>query len=267
MNIKIGFIGVGNMGGALARAAAKSPHAALLLADFSREKTKKLAAELHAEAADNDTVARTADYIFLGVKPQMMEAMVSGIAPTLLKRTDPFVLITMAAGLAMEKISAMAGGGLPVIRIMPNMPCSLGEGMILYDMSPEVTPDQHKHFLSIMKGAGRLDHLPQTCMDAASAVSGCSPAFVCLFIEALADGAVAEGLPRDKALLYAAQTVAGSARMILETGSHPGVLKDAVCSPGGSTIAGVRALENDGFRGAAIHAVIAAAEKTKDLGK
>lgn len=266
MQIKTGFIGVGNMGGALARAAAKSPETELLLSDFNKEKVEKLAEEIHAAATDNDTVALTADYIFLGVKPQMMEDMIGSISKILQGRTTPFVLVTMAAGLSIEKIRTMAGGSVPIIRIMPNTPCSVGEGLILYDAAPEVTDEQLQNFLSIMKEAGRLDRLPQAYLDAASAVSGCGPAFVCLFIEALADGAVAEGLPRNKALQYAAQTVAGSARMVLETGCHPAVLKDAVCSPGGSTITGVRALENGGFRAAAINAVIAAAEKTKDLG-
>lgn len=261
-----GFIGTGNMGSALARAVSKSSEASLLLSDSNGEKAEELAVLLHAKATDNHTVARKSDYIFLGVKPQIMADLLESIAPVLKKRIEPFVLVSMAAGLSMEKIRTMAGINVPVIRIMPNTPCSIGEGMILYDATAEIKQEQLQSFAAVIRQAGKFDRLPESYIDVASTVSGCGPAFVYLFIESLADGAVSEGLPRDKALLYAAQTVAGSARMILETGSHPGVLKDAVCSPGGSTIAGVHALENGAFRAATINAVKAAADKTRDLG-
>lgn len=257
MNTVFGFIGTGNMGGALAHTVSKSPDASLLLSDFDRNKAEALAADLHAKAVDNDTIAKTADYIFLGVKPQMMGELLKSIAAVLKERTTPFVLVSMAAGLTMETIRTMAGTDVPIIRIMPNTPCSIGEGMILYDATANTTADALSRFVTAISHAGRSDRLPEPYIDAASAVSGCGPAFVYLFIEALADGAVLEGLPRDKAFLYAASAVAGSARMVLETGLHPGVLKDAVCSPGGSTIAGIHALESSSFR--------AAAKKTKDL--
>ena len=176
------------------------------------------------------------------------------------------MLVSMAAGLTMEQISAMAGGAYPVIRIMPNTPCAVGAGVVLYDANSLVTSQELSAFTNALSGAGVLDRLEERLIDAGSAVAGCGPAFACLFLEALADGGVACGLPRQKALLYAAQMLEGTARLMLETGSHPGAMKDAVCSPGGSTIAGVHALERQGLRAAAMDAVIAAAEKNRALG-
>ena len=173
----------------------------------------------------------------------------------------------MAAGLTIESIRQMAGGDYPVIRIMPNTPASIGEGMILYAVGSGVPEDAVEIFLADMSGAGKFSLLPEHLIDAGSAVSGCGPAFVDLFIEALADGGVACGLPRAKALEFAAQMVLGSAKLVLETGKHPGELKDAVCSPGGTTIQGVRVLEEQGFRAAAMDAVIAAYEKTVAMKK
>ena len=260
-----GFIGTGNMGGALARAARKSLDGKqILLANRTAAKAETLAAELDCNAADVKTVAATADYIFLGVKPQMMEELLSSIRDTLAERQDRFILVTMAAGLTIRRIREMAGD-YPVIRIMPNTPSSIGEGMILYTAGSDVLDIELDIFLMAMQGAGRLSPLPEHLMDAGSAISGCGPAFVDLFIEALADGGVACGLPRASALEFAAQMVAGSARLVLESGKHPGVLKDAVCSPGGTTIQGVRALEDGGFRGTVMNAVIKAYEKNFDL--
>lgn len=253
------------MGSALARAAAKQA-GPLLLADHAREKAQALAQELGGAAVDNAQVAAQCDLIFLGVKPQMMGGLLSELAPVLAGRSDRFVLVTMAAGVSIAAIRAMAGANWPVIRIMPNTPASIGEGMILY-CSEGATEEEVSAFTAVMRQAGSLDALPEGLIDAGCAVSGCGPAFVYLFLEALADGAVACGLPRDKAQHYAAQTLVGAARLVLESGSHPGVLKDAVCSPGGSTIQGVRALEQNGFRSAVMEAVIAAYEKTVDLGK
>ena len=262
------FIGTGNMGSALARAAARAlPPEQLLLSNRTPGKAEVLAGELRCAAAPVHEAAGNGKYIFLGVKPQMMEEVLSEIAPVLAARTDRFVLVTMAAGLTMERIAAMAGGPYPVIRIMPNTPCAVGEGVILWDANAQVTEAEASAFTAALSGAGVLDRLEERLIDAGSAVAGCGPAFAYLFIEALADGGVACGLPRDKAMSYAAQMAIGAARMVLESGKHPGALKDAVCSPGGSTIAGVRALEERGFRGAAMDAVIAAVEKTRELGK
>ena len=267
--MKYGFIGTGCMGGALATACAKAigPED-ILLSNRSPEKAQALAEKLGAIPADNETITRDCDVIFLGVKPQMMADMLDELAPALEARAEsrPFVLVTMAAGLSMQQIRQMAGSGYPIIRMMPNTPVALGDGMIQY-CSDDVEPDKLNEWLTAMAPAGRLDAVPESLIDAASAVSGCGPAWAYQFIEALADGGVAAGLPRAKAQEYAAQMLLGSARMVLETGKHPGELKDAVCSPGGSTIQGVRLLEERAFRGAVTDAVLAAYEKTKDLGK
>lgn len=257
------------MGGALARALCKTvPADQVFLANRTPDKARALAAELGCSVAlDNAAVAASADFIFLGVKPQMMAGLLDELASVLSKRESRFLLVSMAAGLTVADIQRMAGGPYPIIRIMPNTPASIGEGMILYTCSPEVAPAEEQLFWEELSGAGRFSALPEVQMDAGSALSGCGPAFVDLFIEAMADGGVACGLPRAKALELAAQTVAGSARLVLESGQHPGVLKDAVCSPGGSTIQGVRTLEDAGFRAACMEAVIAAWEKTKALGK
>ena len=263
--VTFGFIGTGNMGGALARAARKRlAGEELLLANRTPAKAEALATELQCQTADNATAAREAKYLFLGVKPQMMEGMLTEIAPVLAARQDRFVLVTMAAGLSMARIREMAGGDYPVIRIMPNTPAAIGEGMILYT-SDGVTEEEMHRFLDAMSESGRLACLEERLIDAGSCVAGCGPAFVDLFIEALADGGVACGLPRALALEFAAQMTAGSARLVLQSGQHPGALKDAVCSPGGTTIQGVRALEEAGFRGAVMDAVIAAYEKNLDL--
>lgn len=268
MATTFGFIGAGNMGGALARAAAKALGGEnIILADQMAEKAAALARQLGANASDTAAVAENCGYIFLGVKPQVMEAMLSDIAPVLAARKDSFVLVSMAAGVAIADIRKMAGGDYPVIRIMPNIPASVGNGVILYDYTENVTEEAVGVFCDNMRFAGLVDHLPEKLIDAASALSGCGPAFVSLFAEALADGAVACGLPRDKALLYAAATVKGSAAMLMESGMHPAQLKDAVCSPGGTTIAGVKALEAGGLRGATMDAVKAAYDRTLELGK
>jgi len=263
-----GFIGTGNMGGALARAAAKALAAdKILLSDGYAPVAEKLACELGCKAVAVSEVAEKADFIWLGVKPQVMADMLRGIAPVLAARKTPFVLVSMAAGVCIADIRSMAGGDYPVIRIMPNIPVKVGGGVILYDATENVSQEALAAFQTGMQHAGLVDRLPEKLIDAGSALSGCGPAFVSLFVEALADGAVACGLPRAKAMAYAAQTLMGTAKYLLETGEHPGALKDAVCSPGGSTIAGVRALELGSFRSAATEAVVDAFEKTRELGK
>ena len=268
MNTTFGFIGAGNMGGALAQAVAKATAPKnITLADQCTEKAEALAKTLGCNTADTATVAKTCSYIFLGVKPQVMAAALSQIAPVLAAREDDFVLVSMAAGVAIADIRRMVGGDYPVIRIMPNIPASVGNGVILYDTTDNVTDAAENYFCESMRFSGLVDKLPEKLIDAGSALSGCGPAFVSLFVEALADGAVACGLPRDKALRYAAQTAKGAAAMLVEKDMHPAALKDAVCSPGGSTIAGVQALEEGGLRGVTMDAVTSAYHRTLELGK
>lgn len=264
-----GFIGTGNMGGALARAAAKvvEDRRALWLANRTPAKAEALADELGATVATNETIARECDYILLGVKPQLMGETLASLAPLLKERTTPFCLISMAAGLTVARLQEMAGGDYPVIRILPNTAVAVGEGVTLWCCSGNVTEAQKAGYMTLFSAAGLLDEIPEGLIDAACAVAGCGGAFACLFMEALADGGVLCGLPRDKALKYAAQMLRGTAALALETGEHPAKMKDAICSPGGSTIAGVRALEEHGFRGATQEAVIAAYRRTVELGK
>ncbi len=262
----VGFIGAGNMGGALATAVAKTVGgASIRLSDPCADKVKALAAQLGAQVSDNDTITRECDAIFLGVKPQMMADVLATLP--LAERKNKPLLISMAAGLSTAAIRAMARVEAPVIRIMPNTPVAVGQGMILYTASADVTAEQTTAFLGMLSAAGRLCAIDEARIDAASAVSGCGPAFVYLFIEALADGGVECGLPRAQALELAAQTALGAAQMVLATGRHPGDLKDAVCSPGGTTIAGVHALEDGAFRATAMGAVTAAYERTLELKK
>lgn len=261
--MKYGFIGCGNMGGAVARALSKTTRD-ILVTDRSG-KAAALAAELGIQYGDNETVARQCDRIFLCVKPHMMADVLKPLQSILQARKP--MLITMAAGLTVAQIEDFAATALPVVRIMPNTPVAVGSGVIQYCHNGLVTDEMLADLLDDLRFAGRLDELEEKLIDAASALSGCGPAYTYIFLEALADGAVACGIPRAKALEYAAATLEGAARMYLETRTHPGALKDAVCSPGGSTIAGVKALEQHGFRGAVMDCVAAAYEKNKLLGK
>ncbi len=268
MKNTFGFIGTGNMGAALARAAAKAMDGQnILLANRTHAKAEKLAQELGCKAVSVEMVAQTAGYIFLGVKPQMMADLLQSLSPVLAQRKTPFILVSMAAGLTMDTIQKMAGGNYPVIRIMPNTPVGVGSGVILYDATENVEQGALAQFCQNLAAAGWLNPLPEKLIDAGSAVAGCGPAYGCMFIEALADGAVACGLPRQQAQTFAAQMLLGTARLVLESQQHPGQLKDAVCSPGGSTIAGVKVLEEQGFRGSVMDAIAAAYQRTKELGK
>ena len=261
--MKYGFIGCGNMGGAIAKALRRQT-ADIMIADPAPN-AKAFADTLGAVYTDNETLVSSCDRVFLAVKPHLMKGMLAPLQPILAEKKP--LLITMAAGLEIAQIQSFAGCDLPIIRIMPNTPVALGKGMIQYCRNSLVADDVLADWLKDMADCGRLDPLEERLIDAAAALSGAGPAFMYMFIEALADGAVACGIPRPKAYEYAAATMAGSAEMVLATGQHPGALKDAVCSPGGSTIAGVRALEEGGFRAAAMNCVIAACQRNKELGK
>lgn len=264
-----GFIGTGNMGSALARAVCRRVEGErVLLSNRTQAKAEALAAGLGCKAlGDNQAVAARATYLFLGVKPQGMAPLLEELAPTLAAREGRLILVNMAAGLGIGDIQRMAGAKYPVILLKPNTPAAIGEGMTLYLSSPEVTPEEEAVFLDAMQASGRLAPLPESLMDIGGVLAGCGPAFVDMFLEALADGGVACGLPRAMAVELAAQMTAGAARLVLESGKHPGQLKDEVCSPGGVTIQGVRKLEEKGLRSAVMEAVIAVYEKNEEMGK
>ena len=261
--MKYGFIGCGNMGGAIARALRKSTDQ-IAVSDRSG-KAKAIARELGVAYWDNERIAGECDIIFLGVKPHMMKDVLCPLQQTLALRKP--VVVSMAAGLTVETIGTFAGTDLPVIRVMPNTPTAIGAGVIPYCHNDLVTEEMLAGWLRDMAPCGLLDPLEERLIDAVSALSGSGPAYMYLFLEALADGAVACGLPRAKAMEYAAMTMAGAGQMYLQTHTHPGALKDAVCSPGGSTIAGIRVLEQHGFRAAAMDCVIAACARNHDLAK
>ena len=252
------------MGGALARAVIALGEHRVLVSDYLKEKAEAFAAEYGAEATVNARIASSCDIVFIAVKPNVYSDVLPTLVPHLTERT---IVVSIAAGIKIETVKNLIGNDKKVIRIMPNTPVAYGEGMITYCTGDKVTLADEEAFLSAMRGAGTLDKIPESLIDAASAVAGCGPAFAYMFIDALADGAVECGLPRDKALTYAAKTMLGAAKTLLESGKHPCKLKDEVCSPGGSTIVGVHALEEKGMRDAAISAVVASFKKTVELGK
>ena len=263
---KIGIIGTGNMGSAIIRSVrAGHPDLPLLLSDAVPEKALALAESLKgAETAENTRLAQSCDLIFLAVKPQMMKALLSSLHPVLSARKDRFVLASMAAGLSCETLRAMAGFDVPLIRMMPNIPCQVGEGVVQY-CGCGTTEQELSDFALLLRAAGLVTPMQEGLIDAASAVSGCGPAYVYLFIEALADGGVACGLPRKTAQDFAAQTVLGAAKMVLKSGVHPAELKDRVCSPGGTTIEGVAALYEGAFSADVMRAVTEAYRKTLEM--
>ncbi|MDR0553688.1 MAG: pyrroline-5-carboxylate reductase [Treponema sp.] len=275
MKRTIACIGSGNMGAALMKGAAGIVGGEHIgFSDACKAKAEAAAGALGAltYASNTEAVSR-ADFVFLAVKPQVLAAVLEEISPALRARQEsgrPAILISMAAGWSIGKIQARLGGSggtAPLIaRIMPNTPALIARGMIVLTASPEVPADKLDELETILGGAGIVDRLEEKYLDAVTGLSGAGPAFVYLFIEALADGGVRAGLSRDKAVCYAAQTVLGGAAMVLETGKHPGELKDMVASPAGATIAGIAALENGAFRGAVMNAVDAAFRRAQELG-
>lgn len=262
MKYTAGFIGAGNMGGALLSAVAKKIGGQnTAVYDINAAQAQAAAKNSGADLPELDKLVTESKFIFLGVKPNVIESVCSQISGLL---KDDSTVVSMAAGVSIDDVCKPLKTDR-VIRIMPNTPASVGEGMILYCTGRGVSDD--KEFLDIMDGCGIIDKIDEKLIDAAAALSGCGPAFVYMFIEALADGAVSRGLARAKAQLYAEQTVLGAAKLALESRKHPGILKDEVCSPGGTTIEGVLALESGAFRSTVSNAVIAAFEKTAKLKK
>lgn len=265
INYRFGFIGVGNMGGALAKAASRSTKQ-IILCDHDAEKAANLARRIGCEFADSRTVVAESEYVFLGVKPQMMANLLEEIKSTLEKHKD-VILVTMAAGLTIEYIRKMAGADYKVIRIMPNLAVEVGKGEILYTTSENVSKIDIGKFLNLMKHAGHLTGIEEDQMNAGCAVSGCGPAFVYKFVRGLAQGGMEAGLDEETALALAIQTVRGSAKMLEGNSAPLDVMIDNVCSPGGSTIEGVRALDKDGMEESIRKAVAAAYKRNIELGK
>lgn len=261
--MKYGFIGCGNMGGALASAAAKSTKD-IMITDFDTAKAQNLASELGVTAVcDNATVAQSCNRIFLGVKPQMMAEMLGGIKDILNDKKP--LLISMAAGLTTDKIKEMAGD-MPVIRIMPNTPVSVGCGVILY-CANGVGQDTIDDFINDMRYSGNLYSLQENLMDAGCSVSGCGPAFMYTFAEAVAKGGEKCGLTKEQAIQFTAATMAGAAQMLLTSDKTPDELTQAVCSKGGSTIEGVNVLKNSEFEQIVCDCIKAAYKRNQELGK
>ena len=268
MKYEYGFIGCGNMGGAIVKAVSKQVDGArICICDRDSAKCDALSKECGVSIEDIIDLAKESRHIVLGVKPQMMADTLAEIKEILAGRDDAFILVTMAAGITTDKLCEMAGGEYPVIRIMPNTPVAVGEGVVLYCANAKVSDSDVSDFRFDMAKAGLVSELPEKLIDAGSAVSGCGPAIVYKFIDALAEGGVRAGLCREKALRYAANTLIGAATLFLSDGRDTKELTRAVCSPGGSTLEGVRALDEGGFSELVSGAVVASYERTKELGK
>ncbi len=260
--MKYGFIGCGNMGGALCRALAKTTKD-IAVADFDTQKAEALEKELGIKVSTNRQIAQNCDRIFLGVKPQMMAEMLGEIKDILSDKKP--VLVSMAAGLTTEKIKEFVGD-MPVIRIMPNTPVSVGKGVILY-CSSGVEESVVDDFVSDMRYSGKLYSIDESLMDAGCSVSGCGPAFMYTFASAVARGGEECGLSKKQAIEFAAATMAGAAEMLLMSDKTPEELTDAVCSKGGSTIEGVNVLKNSDFENIVCDCIKAAYKRNKELGE
>ena len=266
--MKVAFIGLGNMGASLAKAVAKEVDAQdLLLVNRSPQKVQEFISQYGGTASDLEQVFQEAEVIFLGVKPYQICPLLEEYQGILAQRSN-LLLVSMAAGLELEKMAdVIQNDHLGLIRIMPNTPVAIGQGVISLARSQAVTDQQIAQVKQLLAGAGALNEIEEKLMDPATAVAGCGPAFVYQMIEAMADAGVSLGLSREQALQMAAQTFQGASQMVLETGEHPARLRDAVCSPGGSTIAGVNRLEQVGLRGDIIAGVEAAYKRTQEMGQ
>jgi pyrroline-5-carboxylate reductase len=266
MDKKIGFIGSGNMakaivGGLLSSKIADSE--SIMASAMTESTTKAIKDEFNVKTTtDNVRVAEAADYLFLAVKPDQYAGVINEVKDYIKANT---IVITIAAGVTLASLGEQLGREVKIIRTMPNTPSLVGEGMSALCPNEKVTEEEMAQVMELFLSFGRAEVLEEYLMDAVPAVSGSSPAYVFMFIEALADGAVKQGIPRDKAYKMAAQAVLGAAKMVLETGSHPGQLKDAVCSPGGATIEAVSTLEKTGFRASVLSAMESCYKKSANM--
>ncbi len=263
----LSFIGAGAMGEALSRgliAAGTYRPDDLVLFDVDAVRVRALADSLGARAASSvEEAVGGADVVLLAVKPQIVERALEPVR-TLMNPSQ--TLVSIAAGVSTARLEACFDEAVPVVRVMPNTPALVGAAATAICAGTFATSENLYKARAIFAAVGLCVEADEKLLDAVTGLSGSGPAYVFLFIEALADGGVRAGLPRDVALRLAAQTVLGSAKMVIETGEHPGVLKDRVASPGGTTIAGVHALEDGAFRGTVMDAVLAAAERSRELG-
>ncbi len=264
--MKLGFIGAGNMGTAIIGGVISSGLVSaedITVSDRDNNKLDTLKARYGINATNNNALCLSCDMVFLCVKPNVLGCVIDEL------RTDfksDTVFISIAAGQSMKKISEMfLTPSVKLVRVMPNTPALVGAGMSAVCANENVTNDEINTVIDIFNSFGRAEVVSENIMDAVTAVSGSSPAYVFMFIEAMADAAVKGGMSRDMAYTFAAQSVLGSAKMVLETGKHPGELKDMVCSPGGTTIDAVAVLEKEGMRNAVMKAMEACIEKSKSL--
>jgi pyrroline-5-carboxylate reductase len=262
---RFGFIGMGHMGTAMLHGCLSEFSAEELA--FSRKDDAKGQALAKSTGVcylkENRRCAADSKYIILAVKPQYYADILEEIRSEL---DDHKIIISLAPNYTIQALKDILGSSVRIIRAMPNTPAQVGAGMTgvswsMDNFSEEEKRDIHRFFTSF----GRMETVPESLMGAVTAASGSSPAFIYMMIEALADGVVQYGLPRDLAYTFVAQTVLGSAQMVLETGKHPAELKDDVCSPGGTTIAAVAALESSGFRSSLIEAAKAVCERCKNM--
>jgi pyrroline-5-carboxylate reductase len=266
--LAVGFFGAGQMATALAKgwsAAGLIDPARSLASDPYPEARERFQAATGLRAVDsNREVARGHDTLVLAVKPQTVGELLAEVRPDLSGR---HLVVSIAAGVTLADLAGRVPAGVRLVRVMPNTPCLVGASATGFCPGPTATADDTELVRRLFAAVGAAVPVPEKLLDAVTGLSGSGPAFVYVMIEALADGGVRVGLPRDVALKLAAQTVLGSAKMVLETGQHPGVLKDAVASPGGTTIAGLHALERGGVRAALMDAVEAATRRAEELGK
>ena len=259
-----GFIGAGNMATAIISGLVSSgiPSDSIIIYDKNSYNSQNVKTKFNVLTANsNMDVAEKSDFIFLCVKPDVVEVVANEIKDII---SDTTVIVSIAAGRSIAFLETLFGDDKKIVRVMPNTPAQVGEGMSAVCCNSAAEKDVYA-IVAIFNNLGRCERIPEKLFDTVTAVSGSSPAYVFMLIEAMADGAVQGGIPRDKAYTFAAQAVLGSAKMVLETGIHPGALKDMVCSPGGTTIDAVASLENDGFRNAIIKAMEACREKSKRL--
>lgn len=264
--MKIGVIGLGNMATAMIGGIVKAGLVAagdIKGSDYSEVQAKKAADNLGIIAGtDNVEAMKDADYIIMAVKPQIYPA----VLPQIKENIKPYqVLISIAPGKSLTYLGDNLNDGQKIVRLMPNTPALVGEGCTGVCRNDKVTDEEFDFVLNLLSSFGKAYEVKENQMDAVVAVSGSSPAYVFMLIDAMADGAVAEGLDRQTAIKMAAQAVLGSAKMVLETGKHPAELKDMVCSPAGTTIDAVAVLEQAGMRGGVIEAMRVCAEKSRSL--